>query len=137
MAGIARRLDRDPVDLRRQNLLAHGEEFAPGDTPRPSATRRHTVEPLPSSLPGTAYHAARRNVRLERHLADNDHDVEFERLNRSYIRESLRLARIDGVFEPLVGVILVSILNRTGLPLALPRSNSSESFGKRSPSAAC
>src|SRR5262249_32985342 len=29
----ARRLDRDPVDLRRQNLLAHGEEVAPGDTP--------------------------------------------------------------------------------------------------------
>jgi CO/xanthine dehydrogenase Mo-binding subunit len=29
----ADRLDRDPVDLRRQNLLAHGEEFAPGDTP--------------------------------------------------------------------------------------------------------
>jgi CO/xanthine dehydrogenase Mo-binding subunit len=29
----AARLDRDPVDLRRQNLLAHGEEFAPGDTP--------------------------------------------------------------------------------------------------------
>ena len=29
----ARRLDRYPVDLRRQNLLAHGEEFAPGDTP--------------------------------------------------------------------------------------------------------
>src|SRR5262249_9931575 len=29
----ARRLDRDPVELRRQNLLAHGEEFAPGDTP--------------------------------------------------------------------------------------------------------
>ena len=29
----ARRLDRDPVDLRRQNLLAHGEEFAAGDTP--------------------------------------------------------------------------------------------------------
>jgi CO/xanthine dehydrogenase Mo-binding subunit len=29
----ARRLDRDPVDLRRQNLLAHGEDFAPGDTP--------------------------------------------------------------------------------------------------------
>jgi CO/xanthine dehydrogenase Mo-binding subunit len=29
----ARRLDRDPVDLRRQNLLGHGEEFAPGDTP--------------------------------------------------------------------------------------------------------
>jgi CO/xanthine dehydrogenase Mo-binding subunit len=27
------RLDRDPVDLRRQNFLAHGEEFAPGDTP--------------------------------------------------------------------------------------------------------
>jgi CO/xanthine dehydrogenase Mo-binding subunit/aerobic-type carbon monoxide dehydrogenase small subunit (CoxS/CutS family) len=26
-------LDRDPVDLRQQNLLAHGEEFAPGDTP--------------------------------------------------------------------------------------------------------
>jgi CO/xanthine dehydrogenase Mo-binding subunit len=29
----AMRLDRDPVDLRRQNLLGHGEEFAPGDTP--------------------------------------------------------------------------------------------------------
>jgi CO/xanthine dehydrogenase Mo-binding subunit len=29
----ARRLDRDPVDLRRQNLLGHGEEFMPGDTP--------------------------------------------------------------------------------------------------------
>jgi CO/xanthine dehydrogenase Mo-binding subunit/aerobic-type carbon monoxide dehydrogenase small subunit (CoxS/CutS family) len=29
----ARRLDRDPVELRQQNLLAHGEEFAPGDTP--------------------------------------------------------------------------------------------------------
>jgi CO/xanthine dehydrogenase Mo-binding subunit/aerobic-type carbon monoxide dehydrogenase small subunit (CoxS/CutS family) len=29
----ADRLDRDPVDLRRQNLLGHGEEFAPGDTP--------------------------------------------------------------------------------------------------------
>ena len=29
----ADRLDRDPVDLRRQNFLAHGEEFAPGDTP--------------------------------------------------------------------------------------------------------
>src|SRR5262245_31548412 len=29
----ARRLDRDPVDLRRQNLLGHGEEFFAGDTP--------------------------------------------------------------------------------------------------------
>jgi len=29
----AERLGRDPVDLRRQNFLAHGEEFAPGDTP--------------------------------------------------------------------------------------------------------
>jgi CO/xanthine dehydrogenase Mo-binding subunit len=29
----ASRLDRDPVGLRRQNFLAHGEEFAPGDTP--------------------------------------------------------------------------------------------------------
>lgn len=29
----ARRLDRDPVDLRRQNLLSHGEEFFSGDTP--------------------------------------------------------------------------------------------------------
>jgi CO/xanthine dehydrogenase Mo-binding subunit len=29
----ARRLGHDPVELRRQNLLAHGEEFAPGDTP--------------------------------------------------------------------------------------------------------
>ena len=29
----ARRLERDPVELRRQNLLNHGEEFAPGDTP--------------------------------------------------------------------------------------------------------
>jgi CO/xanthine dehydrogenase Mo-binding subunit/aerobic-type carbon monoxide dehydrogenase small subunit (CoxS/CutS family) len=33
MDEAARRLDRDPVDLRRQNLLAHGEDFAPGDTP--------------------------------------------------------------------------------------------------------
>src|SRR5207237_7209523 len=31
--AAADRLRRDPVDLRRQNLLAHGEEFAPGDTP--------------------------------------------------------------------------------------------------------
>jgi CO/xanthine dehydrogenase Mo-binding subunit len=29
----AERLDQDPVELRRKNLLAHGEEFAPGDTP--------------------------------------------------------------------------------------------------------
>src|SRR4029453_11757325 len=29
----AARLGHDPVDLRAQNLLAHGEEFAPGDTP--------------------------------------------------------------------------------------------------------
>ena len=29
----ADRLGRDPVELRRQNLLGHGEEFAPGDTP--------------------------------------------------------------------------------------------------------
>jgi len=29
----ADRLDRDPVELRHQNFLAHGEEFAPGDTP--------------------------------------------------------------------------------------------------------
>jgi CO/xanthine dehydrogenase Mo-binding subunit len=29
----ADRLDRDPVELRRQNLLAHGEAFAHGDTP--------------------------------------------------------------------------------------------------------
>jgi len=29
----ADRLGRDPVELRRQNFLAHGEEFAPGDTP--------------------------------------------------------------------------------------------------------
>jgi CO/xanthine dehydrogenase Mo-binding subunit len=29
----ARRLDRDPVDLRRQNLLGQGEEFFAGDTP--------------------------------------------------------------------------------------------------------
>jgi CO/xanthine dehydrogenase Mo-binding subunit/aerobic-type carbon monoxide dehydrogenase small subunit (CoxS/CutS family) len=33
MDEAARRLDRDPVELRGQNLLAHGEEFAPGDTP--------------------------------------------------------------------------------------------------------
>ncbi|MFN3644521.1 MAG: xanthine dehydrogenase family protein molybdopterin-binding subunit [Gemmobacter sp.] len=30
---IARRLGRDPLDLRRQNLLAPGEAYAPGDTP--------------------------------------------------------------------------------------------------------
>jgi CO/xanthine dehydrogenase Mo-binding subunit len=29
----ADRLERDPIELRRQNFLAHGEEFAPGDTP--------------------------------------------------------------------------------------------------------
>jgi CO/xanthine dehydrogenase Mo-binding subunit len=29
----ADRLGRDPIDLRRQNLLGHGETFAPGDTP--------------------------------------------------------------------------------------------------------
>jgi len=33
MDVAADRLGRDPVDLRRQNLLAHGEEFAPADTP--------------------------------------------------------------------------------------------------------
>ena len=33
MDDAARQLDRDPVELRRQNLLAHGEEFAQGDTP--------------------------------------------------------------------------------------------------------
>jgi CO/xanthine dehydrogenase Mo-binding subunit len=33
MDVAAERLGRDPVDLRRQNLLAHGEEFAAGDTP--------------------------------------------------------------------------------------------------------
>ncbi len=33
MDVAAERLDRDPVELRRQNLLAHGEEFARGDTP--------------------------------------------------------------------------------------------------------
>ncbi len=33
MDVAADRLGRDPVDLRRQNLLAHGEEFARGDTP--------------------------------------------------------------------------------------------------------
>jgi len=33
MDEAARHLDRDPVELRRQNLLAHGEAFAPGDTP--------------------------------------------------------------------------------------------------------
>lgn len=29
----AGRLGHDPVDMRRANLLSHGEEFAPGDTP--------------------------------------------------------------------------------------------------------
>ena len=33
MDVAADRLGRDPVELRTQNLLAHGEEFAPGDTP--------------------------------------------------------------------------------------------------------
>jgi CO/xanthine dehydrogenase Mo-binding subunit len=33
MDVAADRLGRDPVDLRRHNLLGHGEEFAPGDTP--------------------------------------------------------------------------------------------------------
>jgi CO/xanthine dehydrogenase Mo-binding subunit len=33
MDDAAHRIDRDPVELRRQNLLAHGEEFVPGETP--------------------------------------------------------------------------------------------------------
>ncbi len=33
MDEAAHRIDRDPVEIRRQNLLAHGEEFAPGETP--------------------------------------------------------------------------------------------------------
>jgi len=33
MDEAARALDHDPVELRRQNLLGHGEEFVPGDTP--------------------------------------------------------------------------------------------------------
>ncbi|HEY3186694.1 MAG TPA: molybdopterin cofactor-binding domain-containing protein, partial [Solirubrobacteraceae bacterium] len=33
MDVAADRLGADPVELRRQNLLGHGEEFAPGDTP--------------------------------------------------------------------------------------------------------
>ncbi|MFQ5808151.1 MAG: xanthine dehydrogenase family protein molybdopterin-binding subunit [Armatimonadota bacterium] len=33
MDVAAERLGLDPVDIRRQNLLARGEEFAPGDTP--------------------------------------------------------------------------------------------------------
>src|SRR5438552_1709838 len=43
----------------------------------------------------------------------------------------------SGVSEPLVGVILVSMLKRTGFALVLPSSNNSESFGNRSPSIAC
>ena len=33
---------------------------------------------------------------------------QFEQLNRSYIRESLRLARIDGVFEPLLQALVAT-----------------------------
>ena len=33
MDVAAERLGADPAELRRQNLLGHGEEFAPGDTP--------------------------------------------------------------------------------------------------------
>ena len=33
MDEAAQALDRDPVELRRQNLLGHGEEFVPGETP--------------------------------------------------------------------------------------------------------
>jgi CO/xanthine dehydrogenase Mo-binding subunit len=33
MDVAADRLGADPIDLRRQNMLGHGEEFAPGDTP--------------------------------------------------------------------------------------------------------
>jgi ATP-binding cassette subfamily B protein len=53
--------------------------------------------------------------------------AEFERLNRSYIRESLRLAKIDGVFEPLlqalVGFGFLLVLGAGGWRLAQGQIN--------------
>jgi ATP-binding cassette subfamily B multidrug efflux pump len=48
--------------------------------------------------------------------------AEFERLNRAYLRESLRLAKIDGVFDPLlqalVGLAFLIVLAAGGWRLA-------------------
>jgi ATP-binding cassette subfamily B protein len=52
---------------------------------------------------------------------------EFERLNRAYIRESLRLAKIDGFFEPLlqalVGLAFLLVLAAGGWRLAAGQIN--------------
>src|SRR5262249_19835808 len=52
---------------------------------------------------------------------------EFEKLNRGYIRESLRLAKIDGVFEPLlqalVGCAFLLVLGAGGWRLATGKIN--------------
>src|SRR3989449_2148240 len=60
----ARDLGHDPVDLRRQNLLGQGEEFAPGDTPidgkfeeslnRAAEAIRWTQQTLPGRARGLA-----------------------------------------------------------------------------------
>ncbi len=51
-------------------------------------------------------------VRVVRAYAQEDHEMQiFERLNQSYIRESLRLARLSGAFMPLLqGLIGLTFL---------------------------
>ena len=46
-------------------------------------------------------------VRVVRAYAQEDHEMQiFERLNRNYIRESLRLARLSGAFSPLLQALI-------------------------------
>jgi ATP-binding cassette subfamily B multidrug efflux pump len=46
-------------------------------------------------------------VRVVRSYVQEQREIEyFERLNRAYIRESLKLARIDAVFEPLLQALV-------------------------------
>ena len=51
-------------------------------------------------------------VRVVRAYAQEEHEMEvFERLNKNYIRESLRLAKISGAFMPLLqGLIALTFL---------------------------
>ncbi len=51
-------------------------------------------------------------VRVVRAYAQEDHEMEvFERLNKNYIRQSLRLAKISGAFMPLLqGLIALTFL---------------------------
>src|SRR5207237_13537 len=113
----------------------------------------------PSSISSTPTNNARsrqRHLFLRHDLAQpirvvGDDAVDSEFAEASHVaalvdrpRQDLEPARIgchatcggSGVRAPLVGVLFVSLLNRPGLPLALPRQNSSESLGKRSLSTA-